>query len=210
MCDRQNIRCQGCYGQAPTLWTVVLQCDVRVDGVSDRNTSKDGTAGFPDFRSWKFSKLSVPFASHMSTHEIDDFEEQQTDIRKSVKAMVAHINSRGGWTVIGWHRRGTKHTSDEAEEVLANKTAGHISYLMPTDLDDLDHEDCKPHDPAVCAAEAAAAEAAAAAAAAEAAAKAAAETAAEAAAKTAAVAAQAQDADDDADGDADDNVESLN
>ena len=72
-----------------------------VDSISDWNTSKDGTAGFPDFRSWNFSKLFFHSASYMSTHEIDDFEEQQTNIRKSVKEMVDRINSRGGWTVIG-------------------------------------------------------------------------------------------------------------
>ena len=51
MCGRQNIHCQGCYGQAPTLWAVVLQCDVTVHDVTNWNATDDGTAGFADFRS---------------------------------------------------------------------------------------------------------------------------------------------------------------
>jgi len=73
----------------------------------------------------------------MSTHEGDDFEEQQSAMRKTVRAMVDKINAAGRWTIIGWHRRGTKNTANDAEEVLANRTAGHISCLMPTDPADL-------------------------------------------------------------------------
>ena len=138
MCDRQNIRCQGCYGQAPTLWAVVLQCDVTVHDVTNWNATDDGTAGFADFRSWRFSNLFFHSPSYMSTHEGDDFEEQQHGIRRTVKEIVKTINAADGWTIIGWHRRGTKSSADDAEEVLANRTAGHISCLMPTNPANLD------------------------------------------------------------------------
>jgi len=114
--------------------------------VTNWNAIDDGTAGFADFHSWKFSNFFFPSPSCMSTHEGDDFEDQQAAIRKTVKEMVDAINAGSGWTTIGWHRRGTKSTADEAEEVLANRTAGHISCLMPTNLADL--AACTKHNPA--------------------------------------------------------------
>jgi len=115
----------------------VLQCNITVHDVTNWNATDNGIAGFADFCSWKFSNFFFNSPSCISTHEGDDFEEQQAAIKKSVKEMVDVINAGSGWTIIGWHRRGTKSTADEAEEVLANRTAGHISCLTPTDLADL-------------------------------------------------------------------------
>jgi len=77
--------------------------------------------------------------------KLDDFEEQQHAIRQTVKKIVDTINAADGWTIIGWHRQGTKSTADDAEEVLANRTAGHISCLMPTNPANLDT--CTKHNP---------------------------------------------------------------
>jgi hypothetical protein len=49
--------------------------------------------------------------------------------------MVSHINSLGGWTIVGWFKLGE--TSDQAaaandKEENYNLMTMHISYLMPT------------------------------------------------------------------------------
>jgi len=137
MCDRQNIRCQGCYGQAPTLWGVVLQCDITVHDVTNWTEADNDRATFSQFRSWKFSNFFFRSPSYMANHEGDDFVKQQGAFRKVAKDIVETINNGSGWTVIGWHRRGTKSSADEADEVLSHTTAGHISCLVPTDLADL-------------------------------------------------------------------------
>jgi hypothetical protein len=49
--------------------------------------------------------------------------------------MVTHVNDNGGWTVTGWHRRGVIDRGVDGEETLANATAGHIVYLMPSNSD---------------------------------------------------------------------------
>jgi len=105
--------------------------------VTNWTTTDDGTATFENFCSWKLSNFFFRSPSYMPTHEGEDFKKQQSAIRKTIKQMIKKINKGSGWTIIGWHRRGTKSTADEAEEVLANKTAGHISCLMSTDLADL-------------------------------------------------------------------------
>ena len=146
MCNRQNIRCQGCYSARTSTNSLGSRAPMRRHhDVTNWNATDDGTAGFADFRSWKFSNLFFHSPSYMSTHEGDDFEEQQSAIRKTVKAIIEKINDAGGWTIIGWHRRGTKSTADDAEEVLANRTAGHISCLMPTNPANLDS--CTKHNP---------------------------------------------------------------
>jgi hypothetical protein len=146
MCDRQNIKCQGCFGQSPTLFPIVLQCDITVEDVPDWNQNKENVAGFANFRSWRFSNLFFVSLSSMSGMDADDFDEQQYAIRGAVKKIVTSINSKHGWTIIGWHRRGvTNVNSDDGDVLLANNTAGHISYLMPTDSTDMD-SGCEKYD----------------------------------------------------------------
>ena len=133
MCDRQNINWKGCYGQSPTQWPIVLQCDVLVHDVKGFNKTDDGTASFSDFRSWRFSNFFFDSFASLENQNQDDFESFQSDMRREIKSMVAHVNTNGGWTIIGWHRRGVYGTAgEESEEMLANDTAGHISCLKPT------------------------------------------------------------------------------
>jgi len=133
MCDRQNIRCQGCYGTKPSLWPIVVQCDVTVHQVSDWNRNKNNNANFFDFRSWKFSNLLFDDLEKLCSMNQDDLDSFEIEMRNAVKVIIDHINDNGGWTVIGWHRRGIiGATGDESDELLSNDTLGHISCLMPS------------------------------------------------------------------------------
>ena len=138
MCDRQNIRCKGCYGTSPTRNPIVLQCDVQVKDVTGFSKSKDQTANFPGFRSWRFSQLFFVSLDSMCSLTTDDYEIFQAPMREAINRMVDHVNNASGWTIVGWHRRGVLDADDDGDEILSNDTTGHISYLMPTNLNDLD------------------------------------------------------------------------
>ena len=68
-------------------------------------------------------------------------------MRKKISSMVAHINSKNRWTIIGWHRHGVARSEDDTEEILSNDTVGHIVYLMPSNMDNLQDEVHIKYDP---------------------------------------------------------------
>jgi hypothetical protein len=139
MCDRQNIKCAGCFGTSPTRHPIVLQCDVQIMNVTDFNRSQDQTANFPGFRSWRFSNLFFVSLDSMCSLTTDEYEAFQAPMRRDINEMVRLINNRNGWTIVGWHRRGVLGANEEGEELLSNDTTGHISYLMPTNPGDIDN-----------------------------------------------------------------------
>ena len=82
--------------------------------------------------------------------------EQYWDIEETIKEIVHYINNQGGWTVVGWYKRGLisdrtlldTNTSTSASSVPNNTTedlqvaAGqiclHVVQLLPTNRDFLD------------------------------------------------------------------------
>jgi hypothetical protein len=54
-------------------------------------------------------------------------------LRSAVNACINYINGHGGWTVIGWIRRGiTIDQSDATENIASLHTDPHVSYLLPS------------------------------------------------------------------------------
>lgn len=136
-CDRQDIKCTGCFGRSETNKPIVLQCDVTVHDcpLYERNTQ---TAVFWKFRSLRFSKIFFQSLDELSTKDDDTLETMHSIIRNRIPLLVQHINNAHGWTIIGWHRRGTVRQQND-EILIANKTKGHLVYLMPTDAADVSH-----------------------------------------------------------------------
>jgi len=83
-----------------------MQCDVKVYNVEGYNASEDATAIFYQFRSWKLSQLLFASLEKMSSQSQEDFERYQRQMRKEIKQLIALVNNKKGWTIIGWHRRG--------------------------------------------------------------------------------------------------------
>jgi len=52
-------------------------------------------------------------------------------IRLKFENMVQHINHNGGWTIVGWFMMGS------VVDAASNEITIHISYLYPTEVDDV-------------------------------------------------------------------------
>jgi hypothetical protein len=63
-------------------------------------------------------------------------DEQVLNIREKIKAMVEMINSNGGWTMVGWFRKGEVKDVSSTDQKIDNDTVTpHISCLVPTRKD---------------------------------------------------------------------------
>jgi hypothetical protein len=60
-------------------------------------------------------------------------------IRLKFENMVQHINHNGGWTIVGWFMMGSvvDAASNAADKIQNNEITIHISYLYPTEVDDV-------------------------------------------------------------------------
>jgi hypothetical protein len=65
------------------------------------------------------------------------------DIRLALRALVAFVNSNGGWTVCGWFRRSLTGEVGTAEQVFSDTFGVHIAYIQPTDSTILANDDFK-------------------------------------------------------------------
>lgn len=62
----------------------------------------------------------------------------QRALRDKMKALVNHVNSNGGWTLVGWFRKGEVVDNlggKEEEKVTSSTVQLHLCYLCPTNLD---------------------------------------------------------------------------
>lgn len=126
-CDRQLTDCKGCTGAPHVKRNFVFSCYIDVQDQPDYN-SVTHVASFK-FRSYRFTQLlladPVNFALSAKLNIYDGL------LRKSADLLAHYVNSHGGWTVIGWHRRGVT-TSTNGETELNQRTLGHLVRLEPT------------------------------------------------------------------------------
>ena len=57
------------------------------------------------------------------------------EIRPRVATMTNCINTRGGWTMVGWYKRGDIADASSGDRIESQDVTVHISYLGPSDLD---------------------------------------------------------------------------
>jgi hypothetical protein len=130
-CDRQNSKCHGCFGRSETLSAFVLLCDVVVSDTPQYD--RDG-ALFDRFRSFRFSKLFFrdinATSSKVASFTSEEFHYNNNLVRRAVANLVGIVNSNGGWTVAGWHRRGQ--IADGEDYILSAQTKGHLVLLAPS------------------------------------------------------------------------------
>ena len=140
LCDKQQCedwngtRGYGCYHMRPDISSVVFQHSVFVSVGNDRIIHSN-------FSSTKFSSFylsrRLPGSRPVSTlRATQDF----WDIEDCISNVLDLINSNGGWTVIGWYKRGVITDKSLLEVPLLNEVstqvaAGQISYhivqMMP-------------------------------------------------------------------------------
>ena len=138
-CDRQDPRCQGCLGHSNIKRNFVLRVGVDVHNQSQYDASK-GVAEF-EHRSWKFTQTVIRNIREMSNLDFNNLGKYENIIEDQLTAMAEFINENGGWTVMGWHRRGTTNTGSNNEPVIALSTKGHLVRIEPTNVPDEKKED---------------------------------------------------------------------
>lgn len=134
-CDRQRLRCSGCFGTKQTINPIVLQCNVKIFGSPNYDKSNSSEfAHFRQFRSFRFSKIFFESISQLSARTLQSSRATDIICQERIPQMVAHVNDHGGWTVAGWHRRGVRTTSsgDSEDTTLSVTTLGHLTLLVPT------------------------------------------------------------------------------
>ncbi len=110
----------------------------------DRSVSENRSTFVENFRSLQFDELLFQDGSQRVFETIDQRDPVGTMVLRSrVKRLVEHINGKHGWTVIGWVRTGrvkdaNEEGNKEAMDIAAETVHPHVTYLYPTDPEDVD------------------------------------------------------------------------
>ena len=56
----------------------------------------------------------------------------QEGLRNACERISNHVNSNGGWTLVGWHRSGVQTVNSDGSVDICSYTQGHIVRLEPT------------------------------------------------------------------------------
>ena len=133
ICDRQLKDCKGCPGQPKFRTNWVLSMQIEIENQRQYNAST-GIAAFC-MRSFRTTCMFIKRPSEFGTIDLMVMKTHQQGIRGAAAAIVDYVNGHGGWTVIGWHRRGVTVGDDGAPELNAF-TKGHVVRFEPTNLSD--------------------------------------------------------------------------
>jgi hypothetical protein len=131
-CDRQNSTCQGCHGIADSKRNFVLQTIVEVLD-QPQYDAKTSMACFV-FRSFHLTKLLIDIVP-FSGMDYQEMTHHTSIMRGAIAEFADYVNQHGGWTVIGWHRRGVISGNEDGTTQLNEYTAGHLVRLEPTNMD---------------------------------------------------------------------------
>ena len=162
LCDRQRIsdwngiKGCGCYGMPPNSTSLAIQHAISISTINSESFRMD------DFSSRKFSSLYltdvIPGSVKLYMLQITN---AYIEIIESITNCVNLINENGGFTVIGWYKKGlindksmiaAKHTGvgtvsgsnnnntnvDEDIQVESGEISYHIVHIIPTNKDFLD------------------------------------------------------------------------
>lgn len=89
-----------------------------------------------EFRSLRTTEYFFKDLNDFSSLEGNDIDDATHEVRKRVNTMVDFINDKGGWTIVGWFRKGELQDASTTEEkVLSAKVTFHLSLLVPTDAE---------------------------------------------------------------------------
>ena len=150
LCDKQ--RCSdwngkrgcGCYHMTQYRTNIAFEHSIYFD-------TQRGRIVHNNFSSTKFSLLylndNIPGAVRISALRMSN---AYWEIEDAIENVVDYVNDNGGWTVVGWYKRGvindrslleansTQHPSnnqDSTNEVDAGQLSYHVVQLLPTNQD---------------------------------------------------------------------------
>ena len=124
LCDRQRVNdwlgvkgC-GCYGMSPNSSSLVIQHAISM------TTSQNGQMNMLEFSSLKFSKLylngDIPGSCKLYMLQLTDSSMQ---LIESIDDCIELINSHGGFTIVGWYKRGQITDKSMITAVALNSTS---------------------------------------------------------------------------------------
>lgn len=129
-CDRQNTTCRGCRGKDITSQNYVVNVHVQVHN-QHKYENTAGVATFLGYRSFHLTKQLIDVAAFASL-DVSAFDQNNGNLRRACRAIAAYVNANGGWTLIGWHRRGVTVSNSDGSVDISSLTKGHIIRLEPT------------------------------------------------------------------------------
>ena len=145
-CDRQRAieisrgnRACGCYSMQSRIGNIVLVHQVSV--------SKGGVLvmNMDDFSSLEFSDLYMKSAfSSTVRFNILDFTPAYFRLQDCIDNVIDHINDAGGFTVIGWYKRGEINdvsNDDSQNQVESSEIVYHIVSIYQTNMDILNRNE---------------------------------------------------------------------
>ena len=152
-CDRQRVqeisrtrRGCGCYSMQTRLSNIAMTHTIDVKTEYGENLFQ-----MEDFSSLQFTRLFLaPNGMFPPTTRINSFEHIRTmsEIEDSFDNVVDFINENGGFTIIGWYKRGEindqgGNQNENEERVEAGEIGFHIVYIRPTNKDIAINDDMK-------------------------------------------------------------------
>ena len=137
-CDRQRVvevlrsgRGCGCYSMISRKSRLVIAHDLII---SKTDTNID--IEIESFSSLKFSKfyLDGNLPQKLTFLDLDNTKFMR-DIRTSIEKCVNYINSNGGWTVVGWYKKGVSNdvsNAAQAVQVDSSEISYHAVKMYPS------------------------------------------------------------------------------
>ena len=137
LCDRAqesqaNVSCgclfEGDKGSCVGEYTATIPVPVSING--------HGKQEVPKCRSLRMTKLFFDNLSAFGSQPDEKIKARFTDVRSKVKEMVDYINEKGGWTLVGWFKKGKVQdaSSTQGDKIESATISLHISLLIPTDI----------------------------------------------------------------------------
>ena len=148
LCDRQRVNDwngkskYGCYSMFQYCSNLSLQHSIRINTQQLKLIQND-------FSSLKFSHLylsnDIPSNVKVSSLQVS---EEFWELEDCIESVVNFINENGGWTVVGWYKRGevkdqslnesTGNNNSDDNTIGAGTVKYHVVQLCPTNRDILD------------------------------------------------------------------------
>lgn len=132
-CDRQKKKGECVCIQFAPGFPLVYSFDIKFN--VDPKVMNGETSHVSTFRSFRTTEVFFRnFVEYSSTTTFDRERNMLQKRRKQMKEMVEYINNNGGWTLIGWCKKGQVSVDGETEKVENNEVNLNLSYVYPTNL----------------------------------------------------------------------------
>ena len=143
-CDRQNLEENAKNGGVCPCYSSgdVRHAKLTICFSMTLNCTKGHSFDVDDYTSHRFSQffLKTPFPSTSSFNEWDQTEKFMELVTR-VNSVIDLVNTSGGWTVIGWAKRGEindQSVIDESQKIQSTDVKYHLTSIFPYKHDDID------------------------------------------------------------------------